>query len=143
MYYCDYRRSCIITVGLRLRLRLEQNIMFDKTKNKSTGDEGEQEAARYLGQKGYKIIGRNVKLFCGEIDILAEYKKAIIIVEVKTVRGGGFGLAQDLVRFAKQNKLRTLQQEYPNRMMRIDVIGVDYSTGTPAIEHIENAVEGV
>jgi len=120
--------------------------MFDRTQNKTTGDAGEEEAAKYLGQKGYKILGRNVKLFCGEIDILAEYKKIIVIVEVKTVRGGGFGPAQDLVRYAKQNKLRTLaralQQEYPNRMMRIDVVAVDYATGEPKIEHLENAVEG-
>ena len=120
--------------------------MFDKTQNKSTGNIGEEKAAQYLEHKGYKILGRNVKLFCGEIDILAEYKKTIVIVEVKTVRGGGFGLAQDLVRFAKQNKLRLLaraiQQEYPDRMLRIDVIGVDMSSGESQIEHLENAVEG-
>ncbi|MFA6963260.1 MAG: YraN family protein [Patescibacteria group bacterium] len=120
--------------------------MFDKTKNKSTGNAGEDAATEFLRRKGYKIIDRNLRLFCGEIDILAEYKKVIVIVEVKTVRGAGFGLAQDLVRFAKQNKLRLLAraiaQKYPGRMLRIDVIGVDYSSGEPKIEHLENAVEG-
>jgi len=119
---------------------------FDKTKNKSTGNEGEDIAARYLESKGYKIIDRNVVLPYGEIDILARQKNSIIIVEVKTVRGSGFGVAQDLVRFKKQNKLRLLArgvvQQYPSKTIRIDVIGVDLTENPPAVEHIESAVEG-
>lgn len=105
---------------------------------------GEDAAAEYLLNKGYRIIDRNLRLFCGEIDILAEEKKTIVLVEVKTVRGSGFGLAQDLVRYKKQQKLkllaRALSQEYSNSTIRIDVIGVDYSSTEPKIEHIVNAV---
>lgn len=117
---------------------------FDKTKNKSTGNEGEEEAAKYLLNKGYKVIERNLTLPYGEIDILAQERKTIVLVEVKTVRGSGFGLAQELVRFKKQNKLkllgRYLEQQYPNSTIRIDVIGVDMSSDEHKIEHIENAV---
>ena len=81
---------------------------MDKKSNKKTGDLGEEIAAEYLESKGYKILERNYILFLGEIDILAELKKNLIIVEVKTVRGSGFGLAQDLVRFKKQKKLLNL-----------------------------------
>lgn len=123
---------------------------MDKTKNKNTGNIGEQIATEYLELKGYKILERNYKLFLGEIDILASppvcRKKDLIIVEVKTVQGSGFGLAQELVRYKKQQKLRNLAkalgQEYPDRAIRIDVIGVDLSDiNNPKIEHIENAVE--
>ena len=117
---------------------------MDKTKNKSTGNEGEEEAANFLIKQKYKILERNINLFCGEIDILAQDKKTIVVVEVKTVRGEGFGLAQELVRYKKQQKLkllaRAVEQEYPNSTIRIDVIGVDYSSGEPKIEHIVNAV---
>jgi putative endonuclease len=118
---------------------------YNKTKNKSTGNEGEEIAADYLLKRGYKVIERNLRLSFGEIDILAEKDKKIIIVEVKTVRGSGFGLAQDLVRFKKQQKLkllgRAMEQKYPKATIRIDVIGVDYSDReNPVIEHIENAV---
>jgi len=117
---------------------------MDKTKNKSTGNEGEEEAANFLIKLKYKILGRNINLKFGEVDILAEYKKTIVIVEVKTVRGEGFGLAQELVRYRKQEKLkllaRALSQEYPDRTIRIDVIGVDYSSGEPKIEHLINCV---
>lgn len=118
---------------------------FDKTKNKDTGDIGEEEAAKYLLELGYKVLERNLRLFCGEIDILAQDKKTVVVVEVKTVRGSGFGLAQDLVRYKKQRKLkllgRVIEQKYPTKSIRIDVIGVDFSCGLPPkIEHIKNAV---
>ena len=118
--------------------------MFDKTKNKSTGNLGEELAAEYLEKNGYKILGRNINIKIGEIDILAEEKKTIVVVEVKTVRGSGFGLAQELVRYKKQQKLRLLgramAQKYPDRNIRIDVVAVDLSFDTPAIEHLINVV---
>lgn len=120
--------------------------MFDKTQNRSTGNIGEDAAADYLEAKGYKIIGRNVVFPFGEIDILAEYRGTIVIVEVKSVRGTGWGSAQELVRHKKQKKLKLLargiEQEYPNRTIRIDVIGVEMLLGRMEIAHIENAVEG-
>ena len=123
-----------------------QFMAFDKTQNKSTGNLGEDLAARYLEDKGYKIMDRNLEFPYGEIDILASIKNTIVIVEVKSVRGSGFGLAQELVRYKKQNKLRLLArgivQRYPNKTVRIDVIGVDLFANPPAIEHIESAVEG-
>ncbi|MEI7792287.1 MAG: YraN family protein [Candidatus Berkelbacteria bacterium] len=120
--------------------------MFDKSKNKQTGNLGEDTATDFLISKGYKILARNLFFAFGEIDILAEKDRSIVIVEVKTVRGSGFGLAQDLVRFAKQNKLRMLaravEQQYPGKTIRIDVIAIDFSGSEPKIEHIESAVEG-
>lgn len=118
---------------------------MDKTKNKNTGDLGEDEACEYLMSKGYRIVNRNVKLVCGEIDILAQDKKSLVIVEVKSVRGSGFGTAQELVRFKKQNKLRqlarALEQQYPNRTIRIDVVGVEFGwDGEVEIDHLVNAV---
>lgn len=117
---------------------------MDKTKNKLTGNFGEDKAAKYLLSLKYSIIKRNLSLPFGEIDILAKDKKTIVIVEVKTVRGSGFGLAQELVRFRKQQKLkligRFIEQQYPSSPVRIDVIGVDMSEGEPKIEHLINAV---
>lgn len=118
---------------------------MDKTKNKNTGDEGEQIACDYLESIGYKILGRNIELGIGEIDILALDQRTVVLVEVKTVRGSGFGPAKDLVRRAKQEKLRNLarilEQKYPNRAIRIDVIGVNLSETPAKVEHIISAVE--
>ena len=119
--------------------------MFNKTQNKSTGNIGENIAADYLARQGYKILERNLVLPVGEIDILAQKKEIIIIVEVKAVRGAGFGLAQELVRYKKQQKLkllgRAIEQKYSNRPIRIDVIGVDMRGEEPKIEHLVNAVQ--
>lgn len=113
---------------------------MDKTKNKEVGNRGEERAAEYLRGLKYKILDRNLKLFCGEIDILAEDRRTIVLVEVKTVSGSGFGEAVDLVRYKKQNKLKTLAsaltQIYPNRDIRIDVVGVDGEE----ITHYQDAV---
>ncbi len=79
---------------------------YNKTQNKNTGNAGEEIAADYLQKQGYKVLERNLSLSFGEIDILASQGKTIVIVEVKTVRGSGFGLAQELVRFKKQEKLK-------------------------------------
>lgn len=115
---------------------------MDKTKNKSTGNAGEEAAAEYLKTIGYEIIERNKILPFGEIDILARDKHTIVIVEVKTVRGNGWGLASDLVRYKKQEKLKLLalavEKDYPGCDIRIDVIGID----SGKIQHIINAVEG-
>jgi len=117
---------------------------MDKTKNKSTGNKGEELALTYIKRLGYKALECNMRLFCGEIDILAKDGKTIVIIEVKTVKGSGFGLAQDLVRYKKQNKLRllgrALEQLYPNSPIRIDVIGVNMREKPPRIEHIKNAI---
>ena len=131
---------------MELRILNTEISIMDKQNNKKTGNEGEEIARKYLERKGYKIVDTNLKLFLGEIDILAEEGRTLVIVEVKTVRGVGFGLAQDLVRYKKQQKLRSLaralMQQYPGRDIRIDVIGVDYLGADPSIEHLINAVEG-
>lgn len=120
-------------------------VYLNKHHNKKTGRCGENEATKYLISLGYKILKRNLELLCGEIDILAQDGRTLVIVEVKTVRGAGFGLAQDLVRRKKQEKLcllaHSLSQEYPDKTIRIDVIGVDLSNPEkPKIEHLINAV---
>ena len=115
---------------------------MDKTRNKSTGNYGEDLACKYLIEQKYKILGRNITYPFGEIDILAEDSGVIVIVEVKTVKGGNWGTAKDLVRAKKQKKLRMLAlavaKSYKDRDIRIDVVGVD----SGKIEHIKNAIEG-
>ena len=110
----------------------------------SVGRAGEELAAAYLVCQGYKICERNLFFRTGEIDILAEKGGCLVIVEVKTVSGKDFGPAKGYVNQRKQEKLKHLSgyliQKFPNKRIRIDVIGVDLSTDKPVFEHIENAV---
>lgn len=111
---------------------------------KALGKYGEDLAREYLENKGYKLIGQNVRLFCGEIDLLMQDKDALVIVEVKTKSNLSFGLPQEMVNYNKRRKLlqlgRALWQKFPRYTIRIDVVAID--KGNDTIEHIVNAVEG-
>jgi putative endonuclease len=110
---------------------------------KSLGREGEDLALEFLKNKGYKEVKRNLRLFCGEIDLLMEDGEDLVIVEVKTKSSDEFGVPQEEVDFFKKKKLiqlaKALWQLYPNHSIRIDVVAVD--AGTKKIDHILNAVE--
>jgi putative endonuclease len=114
-------------------------------RRKATGSEGESMVSDFLISNGYKVLGRNVRLRVGEIDILARKDGVLVIVEVKTVGGDKFGQAIGYVNAKKQDKLRQIAREvsikYANsENIRIDVAGVDYWSGK--IDYVENAVEG-
>lgn len=109
---------------------------------KALGKYGEDLAREYLEKKGYKFLKQNLRLFCGEIDLLMEDGKDLVICEVKTKSSDEFGAPQEEVDFFKKKKLvqlgKALWQLYPEHSIRIDVVAVD---GEDKIDHIINAVE--
>src|SRR5947207_7857205 len=48
------------------------------------GDRGENVAARYLRNQGYRILTRNFRCPLGEIDIVARDGRTLVFCEVKT-----------------------------------------------------------
>ena len=50
------------------------------------GKEGEEEAAAYLIDKGYSIRHRNWHCGKKELDIVAEYRNELIVIEVNLLR---------------------------------------------------------
>ncbi|MCX6806997.1 MAG: YraN family protein [Candidatus Berkelbacteria bacterium] len=111
---------------------------------KNLGKSGEDLATLFLQKKGFKILGRNIRLKFGEIDILAQDNKDIVLVEVKTKTGDQYGEPVDEIDFFKKKKLwqlaRALSQKYPDKNIRIDVISVKIQKEVK-IEHIVNALE--
>ena len=112
-----------------------------KNDNINLGESGEDQAAFYLKNKGYTIVESNYKTVFGEIDIIAQDKKTIVFVEVKTKSNSSFGLPEEMVtQKKKEHLIRTVQwylkeNKYLGKA-RIDVIAID-----DEIRHIENAVE--
>ena len=51
-------------------------------KNQILGSQGEQAAADFLQQQGYKICARNFRVPVGEIDIIARQGGVLAFVEV-------------------------------------------------------------
>ena len=111
---------------------------------KNLGKSGEDLAESFLRHNDYKILGRNIRFKFGEIDILAKDGDDIVLVEVKTKTSDEFGEPIEEVDYFKKKKLyqlaRALNQKYPDKNIRIDVIGIK-SGPTTEIEHVENAVE--
>ncbi len=108
------------------------------------GKAGEIIACNYLKQKGYKIIGTNVKNLIGEIDIIAKDNKTLIFVEVKTRASNAFGSPLEAIDQRKQHKIRQVatmwqkqhkQLEAPSRFDAISIVGFE----EPEITHIIDA----
>ncbi|HOE74706.1 MAG TPA: YraN family protein [bacterium] len=107
---------------------------------KNLGDWGEEKAAKYLAAKKYHILGKKVRTICGEIDILAQEKDTLVVVEVKTKTSVEQGAPEEMVDWKKQKKLVRLAQEvnqkFPQYGIRIDVIAIEEKK----IRHYINAV---
>lgn len=110
--------------------------------NKKLGNAGEDLACRYLEKNGYKILERNkhYSRFC-EIDIIAQYKKTIVFVEVKTRKTNSFGVPAEAITKTKYEHLkqgmRYYLSEHKVKEFRIDVIGITLNPELK-IEHLKN-----
>lgn len=113
--------------------------------NRSIGDRGEQIAARYLEQQGFRILERNFRYERGEIDLVAEEGDELVFVEVKTRRSRSFGDPEESVDEAKEEQIRDTAEGYlvlrgvGERIYRFDIVAVLLEGETPEIHHIRDA----
>lgn len=116
--------------------------------SKLIGRWGEAAAAEFLRKKRYKIVGMGYNTRFGEIDIIAENRKYIVFVEVKTRRDSSFAEAREFVTAEKRRRVIAAAELYlaenrTDKQPRFDVIEVYAPLGTqterPQINHIENA----
>jgi putative endonuclease len=112
------------------------------------GRSAEQQAARYLRKHGVKVLEKNRRYKCGEIDIIALDNQHHLFVEVKFRADSRFGTASEMISTGKQTKLVKaaklwLQENDPDfsRGCRFDVIAISRSNDskTDSIEWIKNA----
>ena len=111
------------------------------------GRHGEELAVRHLQDAGLRILDRNWRCEVGEIDIVAKDGDVVVICEVKTRSGTGFGSPLEAVTWKKTARLRQLAVLWMERHderaagLRIDVVGVRVSPSTdPVIDHVRRAV---
>jgi putative endonuclease len=122
---------------------------------KSLGRAGERAAAKLLRRKGYRVLGRNVRVRIGEADLVCEApdRRTIVLVEVKTrLRGTGRSVLGEVVapemsvHEKKRRKLRAIlamlarANGWGGRPQRIDVVAVEWPSagGKPALRHHED-----
>ena len=120
------------------------------TKKRQFGDMGERVAAKYLKNKGYKILELNFQnnygRMLGEIDIIAKDKEDIVFVEVKTREMEKYGdtLPEENITRTKLKKMDRIAQVYmrrhrlENAPYRFDALSIwlDLAQKTAKIKHI-------
>ena len=67
---------------------------------------GEEKIAWHYRIKGYKVIARNFSCRYGELDIVAQKRDTIAVVEVKTRKNSNFADAKDYVDYKKQARIK-------------------------------------
>jgi putative endonuclease len=114
------------------------------------GRTAEQLVATRLEGAGWRIVGRNVRLPSGELDIVALDGSTLVFVEVKAGRASttlGPERPAHAVGRRKQLKLRRLAREWiaerrgPSGVSyRFDVVGVSFGAdGLADVDHIRQA----
>ncbi|MDP5158536.1 MAG: YraN family protein [Flaviramulus sp.] len=108
------------------------------------GKKGEQLAVDFLLKKGYDIIDRNYRFDNAEVDIIAQKKDTLAIIEVKTRSSTDFGNPQDFVKPKQIQRLVKAVDEYVNVNdldveVRFDIIAIVKEEKLFKIEHLENA----
>lgn len=113
-------------------------------KHNELGKIGEEKAIAYLRQNGYTIKATNYRYLKAEIDIIAQIKNTLCIVEVKT------RTSDDLQRIAETitpKKIKLLvaatdnyvQQKNLEVNVRFDIITVLVQGKKWTVEHLEDA----
>ena len=108
---------------------------------------GEILASRYLRTHGYVILSAHYNCRLGEIDLVAEDKKYICFVEVKTRSENMKYSPADAVDISKRQKIISSSNIYlkdyeRKRQPRYDIIEVYFENDEPIkINHIKNAFD--
>lgn len=107
------------------------------------GRRGEECAAVYLTDAGYRLLERNWRCQQGEIDLIAEHDGLIVFVEVKSRSSVAFGHPFEAITIEKVARLRRLaatwcdESQTSPRRIRIDAIAVIAPFApVPEIEHL-------
>ena len=124
--------------------RSTQSVPGDPSRTKqSLGAYGEEVAARLLDASGLEILDRNWRCAEGELDVVARDGVALVVCEVKTRSGSGFGSPLDAVTPAKAVRLRRLARCWLGEQrtwfdeIRFDAVSVLCSHGGDvSVEHV-------
>jgi putative endonuclease len=112
----------------------------------AVGRFGEQVAAEHLERAGLRILDRNWRCPEGEIDIVAADGDTLVVCEVKTRSGLGYGDPAEAVVAAKAARLRRLALRWLAahplrwRELRFDVVTVlRGQSDEPLVRHLRGA----
>lgn len=112
----------------------------------ATGRLGEDVAELQYVRRGFRVLARNWRCRIGELDLVLARGDLLVVCEVKTRRGTGFGGGYEAVDARKRQKLRAvaeaflLQTGLAPPSVRFDVASVRLRPdGSAAVEVFEDA----
>ncbi|GEL17779.1 YraN family protein [Pseudonocardia asaccharolytica] len=110
------------------------------------GRRGEDVAVEYLEKRGLVVLTRNWRCRDGELDVVATDADKLVVCEVKTRSGTGFGEPAEAVTGRKAARIRRVTQAWlaAHKVrwceVRFDVVAVLIEPGHPAtLQHYEAA----
>lgn len=83
-----------------------------RSSNRRIGEIGEDTAALFMEEKGYRLIRRNYRCKAGEIDIIAAKGSTLCFTEVKTRQNFNYGRPCESITEEKKKHMRRAAQEY-------------------------------
>jgi putative endonuclease len=114
---------------------------------RALGAYGETLAARHLVQQGMVLLDRNWRCEAGEIDLVLRDGRVLVVCEVKTRSGIGFGHPHEAVTAAKVDRLTRLGVRWQEAHgvaapeLRIDLVCVVRPRRGPStLDHVRGVV---
>jgi len=113
---------------------------------KLLGRTGEDQAARFLVSRGYRILERNYRTRSGEIDLIALHQGTVAFIEVKTRSNDAYGAPELAVNHRKQQRMIKAALGYIKYKKlhqvpcRFDVVAIS-TANEQQVELIQNAFE--
>lgn len=112
----------------------------------SLGRRGEDLAVRFLEERGIVVLSRNWRCREGELDIVGTDGSSLLVFEVKTRSGTGYGAGAESVDRDKIERIRRVTGQWLSSFrvgwcpVRFDVISVLWPPGQePVLRHIPGA----
>lgn len=109
------------------------------------GQAAEEVVAALLQAEGCTILARNARDRSGELDLVARREGQILVVEVRSRRGGCFDDVLDSIRQDKRRRVRRMAARWLSERsllfveVRFCVAAVVWRAGTPRVRFIEDA----
>jgi putative endonuclease len=117
-----------------------------KGRSDELGKRGEDLAAEYLTGTGLVVLSRNWRCREGEVDLVATDGERLVVCEVKTRSGTGYGEPSEGVTPAKAARIRRVTAEWLRTYrvswceIRFDVLAVLCPPDGPCtVEHLQGA----
>jgi len=123
----------------------ELAVLFTELKAKAAhlirGESAEEQAHKFLINKGLSPVCRNYRCKQGELDLIMTDHQTLVIIEVRFRKTDQYGSAAETVTRAKQSRIIAATHIYlsshkADRPVRFDVIAI---SGNGNVEWIQNA----